>query len=70
MTEREKVEARKRLKAAGWRRSDRAAGPNKSTELWHPPWASQIGYAPSPISLASAIKRLNNAPAKTNESNL
>lgn len=40
------------LKSKGWRRCDRADGPNQSIELWVRPWT--VGFQPLGISLQSA----------------
>jgi hypothetical protein len=45
------------LKAQGWRRCDRAIGPNKSQELWMPPGLDRLGMQPIPMKLESAYKR-------------
>lgn len=45
------------LKKSGWKREDRAVGPNESEELWVPPWLDRYGFRPSGMSLKSAVKR-------------
>ena len=46
---------RMRLKELGWCRCDRATGPNKSEELWAPPW-NGIGFRPQDVSFKRACK--------------
>jgi hypothetical protein len=43
------------LKSKGWRRHDRASGPNESNELWHAP--QPMRTPPQGISLKAAVKR-------------
>lgn len=57
---------RKYLKAAGWRRCDRAIGPDKSVELWAAP-GPWVGLQPLPMTLDSAYKKQLKAASRLND---
>ena len=55
---------RKQLRNAGWRRTDRT-NQGIHNELWQSPFDKTTPYQPLPVSLETAVKRLNRG--KNNE---